>query len=122
MTHRDERRLEDILRAIDSILKYRPGDREEFEEDEPLQSHVKLKLQIIGEAASNLDSDIKETAPDVPWREMVGMRNILVHEYEHVDHDILWDVVVSELPELRMRIDQLRRRLQGDRPEGPRRR
>lgn len=107
MSSRDEQRLEDILRAIDSILEHRPDDREDLEHHEPLLSHVKLKLIIIGEAASGLNPEIREQAAEVPWREIVGMRNVLVHEYEGVDLDILWDVVANELPELRERIHGL---------------
>lgn len=111
MTSREEQRLEDILRAIDSILEHRPTDRKELEEHELLLSHIKLKLIILGEAASSLDADVRTGADDVPWREIVGMRNILVHEYEGVDLDILWDVVANELPQLRARIHRLLEKL-----------
>lgn len=116
MSRRDEQRLEDILRAIESILEHCPDTKVGLQEDEPLQSHVKLKLLIIGEATSSLSPAVKEHASDVPWREIVGMRNILVHEYESVDLDILWDVVENELPELQARIEELLERFRGDEP------
>lgn len=108
MNRRDEQRVEDILRAIESILEHHPDSIDRLRDDEPLQSHAKLKLLIIGEAASNLGSEVREAAPDVPWREIVGMRNVLVHDYDSVDLDILWDVVENELLELRTRLEQLR--------------
>lgn len=116
MTERDEQRLEDILRAIDSILRHRPERAEDFHDSEPLQSHVKLKLQVIGEAASRLSPETRAAADEIPWRRIVGMRNILVHEYEGVDLDIVWGVV-PELPGLRERIDALLESLKAE-PSG----
>lgn len=116
MTQRDEQRLEDILRAIDSILEYRPGGKEELRDDEPLRSHLKLKLQIIGEAAANLNSEVRGKVPNIPWREIIGMRNILVHDYESVDLDVVWDVVENELPALRPKIKKLLTQAEGGEP------
>lgn len=107
MTRRDVQRVEDILRAIESILAHHPGSLDRLRNEEPLQSHVKLKLLIIGEAASNLDSEVREAAPEVPWREIVGMRNVLVHDYDSVDLEIVWDVVENELPDLASRLERL---------------
>lgn len=103
MTERDRQRLEDMLRAIDSILRHRPDSAATFHESELLQSHFKLKLQVVGEAASRLDPGLTDTSSDIPWRKIIGMRNILVHEYEGIDLDIVWGVV-DELPDLRSRI------------------
>lgn len=116
MTRRDEQRLEDILRAIDSILELRPESKEKLRDDEPLWSHLKLKLQIIGEAAVNLTSEVRARAPDVPWREIIGMRNILVHDYESVDLDVVWDVVENELPALRSKLAELLTQVKGGEP------
>lgn len=118
MTRRDQQRLEDILRAIDSILEHQPDSKEDLRTDEPIRSHLKLKLQIIGEAAANLEPEVRERTSAIPWREIVGMRNILVHDYESVDLDILWDVVENELPALRSQIEELLTRLEGGDP-GP---
>lgn len=106
MSERDDQRLEDILRAIDSILRHRPENAAAFHDSELLQSHFKLKLQVIGEAASRLDPHIRDATSDIPWRKIIGMRNILVHEYEGIDLDIVWGVV-DELPALRSRIEVL---------------
>lgn len=90
MSTRDEKRLEDMLRALASIEEHRPTDKERLESREPLLSHLVLKLMHVGEAASGLEATTRARAPEVPWSEIIGMRNILVHEYDSVDTDIVW--------------------------------
>lgn len=107
MSARDEKRLEDILRAIGSIKAHRPASKRQLEAREPLLSHAVLKLMHVGEAASGLGESTRARAPEVPWSEIVGMRNILVHEYDSVDVDIVWEVVENDLPELERRIRAL---------------
>lgn len=112
MSTRDEKRLEDMLQAVASIEKYCPASKDRFERYEPLVSHVVLKLMHVGEAASGLDQSTRERAPEVPWGEIIGMRNILVHEYDSVDIDVVWEVVQNDLPSLKEKIRTLLRRLQ----------
>jgi len=108
---RDEKRLEDMLKAIDSIEAYAPASKERLTSHEPLVSHVVLKLMHLGEAAAGLEQATQARAPDVPWSEIIGMRNILVHEYDTVDIDIVWKVVQNELPTLKQEIQALLHRL-----------
>lgn len=112
MSTRDEKRLEDMLRAIASIEEHCPNHKERLKTYEPLLSHVVLKLMHIGEAASGLDESIRERAPEVPWSEIIGMRNILVHEYDAVDIDIVWEAIQSDLPSLKQEIGTLLQHLQ----------
>lgn len=107
MSTREEKRLEDILRAIASIEEYCPARQKRLETHEPLLSHVVLKLMHVGEAAAGLNDSIRAQAPEVPWNAIIGMRNILVHEYDSVDIDIVWDVVQNELPTLKREIQAL---------------
>lgn len=116
MSSRDEKRLEDMLRAIDSIEEYCPTTKDRLETREPLLSHVVLKLMHVGEAASGLEESVRARAPEVPWSDIIGMRNILVHEYDSVDIDIVWEVVQSDLPSLKRDIQELLRQLR-DRPD-----
>jgi uncharacterized protein with HEPN domain len=89
VSSRDVKRLEDILQAIASIEEHRPDSKERLTRYEPLLSHVVLKLMHEGEAASGLDESTRRRAPEVPWSEIIGMRNILIHEYDSVDIDII---------------------------------
>lgn len=75
-------------------------------------------LEIVGEAAKRVSPDLRKRAPGVPWREMAGMRDKLVHDYFGVDLDLVWDVVAAELPAARTRIVQLLDELEVDDDSG----
>lgn len=105
---RDEReRLVDILEAIEKIEKYAARGKDEFEREELVQMWIVHHLQIIGEAASRLSGDFKEAHPDVAWKQIIGMRNILVHGYFEIDLELVWAVVEDHLPELKRRMSDI---------------
>lgn len=81
----DRQRILDILEAIEKIEKYTGGGQAAFERDELVQIWVIYHLQIIGEAASKISDDVRGEYSGVPWRKMIGMRNLLVHGYFGVD-------------------------------------
>lgn len=100
--------LDDIVENIDRISKYTTGvTRETFSTDEMVQDVVIRRLAIIGEAASQLSPEFKQQHPEVQWRDIVAMRNILVHEYEGIKLKIVWDVVVDDLPSLRLAVEAM---------------
>ena len=102
---RDEReRLLDIQEAIERIERYAARGREAFEQDELIQIWVLYHLQIIGEAARTLSPEFTAQHPQTPWPRIVGMRNILVHNYFGVDVSIVWSVVERELPLLKQQV------------------
>lgn len=109
---RDNRvRLVDMLEALEHIERYSARGRRAFESDELIQTWMIHHLQIIGEAAAKLDRDFWDAYPEIPWAQIVAMRNILVHDYFGIDMDAVWSVVEGDLPgleaELRRLLDTL---------------
>ena len=102
---KDPKRLADILQAIDNIVKY-IGDTsmEEFIADGMCYHAVVYNLMIIGEAANMPTFDFREEHPKTPWKEITGMRNFLVHDYHHVEEDIVWKAIQEDLPPLREQV------------------
>ena len=86
-------RLLDILEAIERIEKYAAHGRENFENDELIQTWIVHHLQIIGEAARALPGSFIDQHQEIDWSEIIGLRYILVHEYFGVDVDVVWAVV-----------------------------
>lgn len=99
-------RLLDIMEAIERIEKYAARGREAFEHDELIQTWIIYHLQIIGEAVSALPNSIREKYYEIPWSQIIGMRNILVHAYFGIDVDVVWSVVVNDLPDLKQKIEK----------------
>lgn len=100
---RDDRvRLLDIQEAIERIEKYARQGQEAFEQEELIQTWIVHHLQIIGEAARALSSDLKDQHPEMPWSKIIGMRNLLVHDYFGIDVDVVCAVVERDLPALKL--------------------
>lgn len=100
----DREKLLDILEAIERIEKYTTRGRTAFENDELIQTWVLHHLQIIGEAVRALSSDTTENSADIEWSKIIGMRNILVHNYFSIDTDIVWAVIENDLYTLKLKI------------------
>ena len=100
MPHRiTDLRISDIIEAIQQILEYVEGMTfDQFAEDRKTIDAVVRNFIVIGEAASHLPDDFIEQYPELPWREMRDMRNLVVHEYFGVDNLIIWDTVKVNLP------------------------
>jgi len=96
----DREKLLDMRDAIDAINKYANRGRRVFEDDELIQTWIVHYLQIIGEAASKISAGFQDEHPEIPWSKIVGMRNILVHDYFGIDTDVIWQVVEKDLPGL----------------------
>ncbi len=92
----------DILKAISKIEKYTANMTfDDFLRNELIQDAVIRNLEIIGEAAKNLPDDIKGSYPEIEWRKIAGLRDILIHAYFGVDLEIVWDIVQNKIPELK---------------------
>jgi uncharacterized protein with HEPN domain len=97
--------LRHMLDATEFILFHMEGiSFEEFCDDGLLHSAVVHQLQIIGQAARSLSKDFIHQHAEVPWGEIIGMRNHIVHEYFRVDFDFVWDTVQHDLPDLQARV------------------
>ena len=98
---RDNAYLLDILIAARKAMKFVEGiDRNEFEDDELIQNAVMRPLEIIGEASARISKEFRKTHTQIPWREMVGLRNRLIHEYFRIDFGAVWDTIQKDLPKL----------------------
>lgn len=105
---RDKRdRLLDILESIERIEKYAAQGRDTFEQEELIQVWILHHLQILGEAINSLRPDLQARFPEIPWAPIVGMRNVLVHQYFGIDTDIVWSVVERELPNLKVQFQKI---------------
>lgn len=105
-------RLRDILEAIAAIEQYQNRDKDSFETDKMLQVWFLRHLQIIGEAARSLSDEVRNLARDIPWSKIIGMRNILVHNYFDIDTEIVWNAVQQDIPKLKSNIEGLLRKLE----------
>ena len=100
-------RVEDILEAIAKIERYIEGlTYEQFQADQKSVDAVVRNLEVIGEAVRHLTSAVEDLPPGVPWLDIAGMRNILIHEYFGVDLNIIWQTVRQDLPELRTQLQR----------------
>ena len=103
----ERQRLLDALEALERIEKYAAHGRERFDQDELVQTWIIHHLEILGEALARVTAETQRLSPDIPWREITGMRNVLVHGYFGVDLDIVWTVVTDHLPGLKDSITDL---------------
>ncbi|WKZ34954.1 MAG: DUF86 domain-containing protein [Anaerolineales bacterium] len=98
---RDDTYLVDILESAKIALDYVFGKTwDQFYEDIQCQDAVVRRIEIIGEAARRVSEGTRNQHPQIPWREMTSMRNLVVHEYDVVDINQVWDTVQNKLPPL----------------------
>lgn len=96
----DQERLQDILEAIQKIEQYAQEGKTRFEQDELVQTWILYHLQIIGEAAGRLSGDIRSKYPNIPWPQIISLRNIIVHNYFGIDLEEIWATVERDVPVL----------------------
>ena len=104
--------IEHILESITAIKEYTAGlSKEDFNSKKEKQDAVLRRVEIIGEAVKNLPEEIKEEHPDIPWKQIAGMRDIVVHNYFGVDIDLTWNIATKDIHELESKILLMKKKL-----------
>ena len=100
MSRSDDQRVQDILDAADQILAVVQDGQDVWAKDRLRQLAVERLLEIIGESANSLSDEFRARYPDVPWRDIIGLRVVLAHHYHRVDPTQVWVIAVSEVSRL----------------------
>lgn len=105
---RDPEYLVDIVSSAKLILTYVEGvRREQFIQDTRLQDSVIRRIEIIGEAVRRLSPEFRERHPEIPWMAMTGMRNRMIHGYDDIDMNVVWDTTQDSIPRLLPIVERL---------------
>ncbi len=96
--------LKDILEATEQIEKYAVKGEKEYSQNELIQKWMVYHLQIIGEAASKISDEIQIKYPSISWSQIIGLRNIIVHEYFGIGLEEIWNTVFIDIPNLKIEI------------------
>ncbi len=96
--------IRDAIEKIESYASVGEGDFLEFPH---WQDAVIRNLEVVGEATKRLSIDLKAENPNIPWREIAGLRDVLIHDYMGVDLNVIWNVVAQDIPKLKMTILEL---------------
>ena len=98
-----------MLDTCDKILgKVQGKSHDDYERDENLRLALAHLVQVVGEAARRVSKEFCDAHPDIPWRQIVGMRHFIVHDYMNVDEERLWDTVTNDIPALRAQLAALK--------------
>lgn len=93
-----------ILESIENIEDFTKNGEEEFLITKIIQHAVIRNLEVIGEASKKISNELRKDFPEIPWREMAGLRDVLIHDYLGVDNQRVWNVVQNELPDLKEKL------------------
>ncbi|MGD0079551.1 MAG: DUF86 domain-containing protein [Methanoregula sp.] len=103
----DRDRLLDIVEAIQRISEKLPLGKKEFIESDLLQVWVLYHIQVIGEAANGISPEFQKQNPKIPWKDIIAMRHLLVHQYFGIDLDEVWNTAHKDLPTLKSEINRI---------------
>jgi len=106
----DQDRLVDIREAIQRIMEKLPSSKEEFIRSDLLQVWILYHIQVTGEAANSISAEFKDKHPKVPWKDIIAMRHLLVHQYFGIDLDEVWNTAHQDLPRLKQEIERILKR------------
>ncbi len=105
--NKDRLYLESIRDCLERIAEYTDPGEQAFLASRLIQDGVIRNLEVIGEATKNLSSELREANPNIPWRQIAGMRDVLIHDYLKVNLSRVWRTVITDLPPLRDTITRL---------------
>ena len=105
---RDDAIILDILKSAQLVIEFVGSlDKEAFLRDHKTQSAVLHQLLLVGEAAKRLSENYRAAHPEIPWKRVAGMRDVLIHQYDDVDLDEVWKTVKAEIPKLSSQLQSL---------------
>lgn len=105
---RDDASLQDIYNSGKIVLKFAEAlNREQLGLDESNTAGIILHIMIIGEATKRLSPEFRSQHPKIPWQQMAGMRDVIAHQYDKIDFDLMWDVVQVRIPEMLAKVEPL---------------
>ena len=104
----DKQRLLHILEAIEEIENYISGvNFDAFIQNSMMRFASVKQIEIIGEAANNISEEVKNKCTEIQWRQITGLRHVLVHEYFGVDNRLIWQIIVDDIPALKVKIKEV---------------
>jgi len=107
--------LQDIMDSINAVEEFVKGMKyEDFKKDRKTIFAIIRGIEVIGEASKNIPRTIRSKYPEIPWEDMAGMRDKLIHEYFGVDIDILWKTIQQDLPQLKILVLKVVEELKGE--------
>ena len=100
--------IDHILNSIKRILTYISGkDKDSFDKDQVTQDAVVRQLEIIGEATKRVSKEFRSKYPEIPWSDMAGMRDVLIHDYIDVDFEVVWKTASEDIPYLKELLEKI---------------
>ncbi len=100
--------LEDMLQSMNRVEEYLGElDFRKFKMNHLVVDAIIRNFEIIGEASKNIPTDIQEKYPEIPWRKMYGLRNLIAHEYFGIDYEMIWEIAKKNLPQNRIDLQKI---------------
>lgn len=100
--------IQHIKDVMEKILRYSSSHSyNDFLEEEWDQDAIMRNLEIIGEAANNIDESFRKSYPEIPWRKIIDFRNVVVHEYADLDLDIIWQIITKDILSLSKQVEEI---------------